>query len=252
METLFIGKNVIFLPETSSTNSYAIDLLKNVNLPEGTVVHTAHQTKGKGQRGSSWIADPASNLTASLVTKPAFLDLGKQFFLYIVAALAVYDTTSELCDNGQIDIKIKWPNDILANRQKIAGILIENNLTNGKIGWSVTGVGLNLNQSVFPDGMNATSVKKLTGGEHGVDNALQILCYHYEKFYLMLRQERYDLLREKYLGRLFGLYSEMDFTIGAVERTLRVEGIGDNGLLVLSDGNNCRMEYDVKEVKWHY
>ena len=49
METLFIGKNLIFLPEVHSTNSYATHLLKNVNLPEGTVIHAAHQTQGKGQ-----------------------------------------------------------------------------------------------------------------------------------------------------------------------------------------------------------
>ena len=81
METLFIGKNIIFLPEIDSTNSYATNLLKNVKLPEGTVLHTANQTHGKGQRGRSWIAQSTSNLTASVILKPLFLNLKNQFFL---------------------------------------------------------------------------------------------------------------------------------------------------------------------------
>ena len=74
---------MIFLPEVTSTNSYAMNLLKNVNLPEGTVVQTTNQTQGKGQRGSRWMADPTSNLTVSIVLKPTFLELKNQFYLYL-------------------------------------------------------------------------------------------------------------------------------------------------------------------------
>jgi BirA family transcriptional regulator, biotin operon repressor / biotin---[acetyl-CoA-carboxylase] ligase len=126
METLFVGKNTIFLPEIPSTNSYATHLLKNVNLAEGTVVHTANQTQGRGQWDKRWSSEPSSNLTVSVVLKPTFLELKKQFLLYQIAALACYDTIAGLLNNSQYDIKIKWPNDILINRKKTAGILIEN------------------------------------------------------------------------------------------------------------------------------
>src|SRR5688572_20998788 len=115
MDTLFIGKNPIFLPHTDSTNSYAIGLLKNVNLPEGTMVHTAFQSNGKGQRGSAWTSEPLSNLAVSFVLKPTFLALKNNFYLYKVAALACFDTLSEILGKRQFDIKIKWPNDMLVN-----------------------------------------------------------------------------------------------------------------------------------------
>src|SRR5687768_13391551 len=103
METLFIGKKTIFLSETESTNSYAIDLLKNVNLLEGTIVQAARQTAGRGQRGNSWASESDSNLTASVILRPSFLDLKQQFFLYKIAALACREAIaaaieSESCD----------------------------------------------------------------------------------------------------------------------------------------------------------
>ena len=162
METLFIGSNIIFLPEVDSTNSYATELLKNVNIAEGTVIHTAHQTQGKGQRGNSWEAQIASNLTTSIVLKPSFLELKNQFFLYQITALACYDLMAELLNNSQYDIKIKWPNDILVNKKKIAGILIENVITHSTLNYSVIGIGINVNQLLFTDGINATSLKKLS------------------------------------------------------------------------------------------
>lgn len=252
MQTLFIGKNIIFLPETESTNSYAINMLKNVNLAEGTVVHTAHQTKGKGQRGSVWKVDPASSLTASIILKPNFLSLKNQFFLYQILALACYDTMAELLNNSQIDIKIKWPNDILLNKKKSAGILIENNVTNNYLNWSVAGVGINVNQENFEEAFNATSLKLMTGKQLEVKEVLNILCIHLEKFYLMLRGNKLEELKKTYLGRIFGINTWMDFERNGTVYNYFVEGISDNGLLLLQSKSGELYEVDVKEVKWLY
>ena len=252
METLFIGKNIIFLPEIHSTNSYATDLLKNVNLPEGTVVHAANQTQGKGQRGASWSAEPERNLTASLILKPRFLSVKNQFFLYEVAALACYDAMAEILDSSQIDIKIKWPNDILVNRKKIAGILIENNILNNHVNWCVTGIGINVNQEMFAPGIQATSLKLITGNNYSVDYVLQLVCKHFEKHYLALMNSKVDAIHSNYLNHLFGLHSYLDFEIQGAVKTLLVKGLGDTGLLVLENEAGVEMQVDVKEVKWIY
>lgn len=252
METLFIGKNMIFLPETESTNSYAIDLLKNVNLPEGTVIHTANQTKGKGQRGSIWNTDVASNLTASVILKPDFLSLKNRFFLYQVLALACYDTMAELLNTSQFDIKIKWPNDILINRKKIAGILIENNIVNNRFNWSVAGIGINVNQQNFDKAFNATSLKHLSGKDFIVNNVLELLCTHLEKYYLMLRSNKREAVKNSYLLHLFGLNTWMDFEKSGTVLSYFVEGISEEGLLVLQSKSGVLHEVDVKEVKWLY
>lgn len=250
METLFIGKSPIFLPQTDSTNSYAIGLLKNVNLNEGTVVHTAFQSSGKGQRGSSWNSEPLSNLAASIILKPSFLELKNHFYLYQVAALACFDTLSELFDKRHFDVKIKWPNDILVNGRKICGILIENTIMGEYLKNSVIGVGMNLNQQQFPGLPNATSYKMLTGESITEKQVLQALCAHLEHHYMALKQGRLDVIKERYLEHLYGLDQRLQFEFKSSVRHLLVKGVSSNGLLHLVDEQGGDIEADVKEVKW--
>lgn len=250
MQTLFIGKNIIFLPETESTNSYASDLLKNVNLPEGTLVHTAHQTRGRGQRGSVWKSDPASNLTVSILLKPTFLELKNHFFLYQILALACHDTLAQQLNNSQIDIKIKWPNDLLVDRRKIAGILIENNITHGRINWCVAGIGLNVNQLLFPSDLNATSLQLAAGHEFVLGSVMASLCEHLERYYLLLRSGRLEDIRQLYLSRLLGLGAWMPFEQSGVVHDLFVEGVSEEGRLRLRRRSGEVNDVDVKEVRW--
>ncbi|HRH11767.1 MAG TPA: biotin--[acetyl-CoA-carboxylase] ligase, partial [Bacteroidia bacterium] len=109
MDTLFVGRNIIFLPEVESTNSYAISMLKNVNIAEGTLIQTDDQLQGRGQRGNAWYSEKGRDLITSFVFKPVFLDLNKQFVLYEITALAVYDLLAQYLNVSQYDIKIKWP-----------------------------------------------------------------------------------------------------------------------------------------------
>lgn len=250
METLFIGKNLIFLPEVHSTNSYATHLLKNVNLPEGTVIHAAHQTQGKGQRGAVWSAEAALNLTASVILKPVFLSIQNQFFLYQIAALACYDAMAELLEESQFDIKIKWPNDILIYQKKIAGILIENTILNDQINSTVMGIGINVNQELFGPGIQATSLKLLKNKTLEVETVLNLLCKHLEKHYLCLLNSRYEIVQKLYLSHLYGLNEILDFECKGQREKLRVKGLGTGGLLLLEDEHGQQREADVKEIKW--
>jgi len=252
METLFIGKNIIFLPEIHSTNSYAIDLLKNVNLPEGTVVHALNQTHGKGQRGSAWNAEPERNLTASFILRPTFLDLKNQFFLYQIVALGCYDAMAEILDSSQIDIKIKWPNDILVNGKKIAGILIENTIHNNQISWCVAGVGMNVNQEIFDQKMKATSLKNITGKNYSIDYVLQVVCQQLEKHYLALLNSKKEAITSTYLKNLFGLNEFRDFEWNGKVESFCVKGVGESGLLVLQNEAGVEKQMDVKDIKWIY
>lgn len=252
MEALFVGKNIFFLNEIDSTNSYATLLLKNVNLPEGTVIHTQHQKKGKGMRGNSWFAEPESNLTCSIVLYPSFLNIEKQFLLYQMAALAVYDTTAELLENSHFDIKIKWPNDILVNRKKIAGILIENSISDKNMNWSVVGIGLNINQRVFNEQHKATSVYQLTQINRDISIALQTLCKHLEKYYLMLKSGEENLVTSAYLNAMFSYNQRMQFESNGKREEWIVRGVGASGLLLLEALDGKQIEADVKDFIWHY
>lgn len=250
METLFIGQNAIYLTHVESTNSYAMELLKNVNLAEGSVIYTTNQTHGKGQRGNSWVAEPGLNLAASIVIKPGFLSIKKVHFLYIISALAVYDLMAQLLNSSQYDIKIKWPNDILVNSKKIAGILNENVLHNNGISYSIIGIGININQSNFSELQTATSLKTLTNDSYEPKVILEILCSHFENHYLKLKNEHYDLLLNAYYGHFYKFNDFHEFTLDEKKETLFVKGISDSGKLHLIDSNKKDRYFDVKEINW--
>ena len=197
MNTLFIGKNVLFLPEVESTNTYAINLLRNVNAIEGTVIYTNNQTQGKGQRGTVWSSEIGKNITLSIILQPKFLSINQSFYLSKITALACYDVLTEILDASHYDIKIKWPNDILVNKKKIGGILIENNLNGSHIQHAVIGVGLNVNQQNFGElGDIATSLFKEKNKNYDTSFIMELLFSKLEKWYLKLISTRLKKFEE--------------------------------------------------------
>lgn len=251
MSTLFIGQNRVFLPETHSTNSYATELLKNVNVIEGTVVHTHNQTQGKGQRGNTWNAEPERNATFSLILKPTFLNSKNSFYLSKITALALYDVLTEILNISQFDIKIKWPNDMLVNRKKIAGVLIENSM-NETLNWSVIGIGLNVNQDDFGTIRTATSLKLLNSTDYSVESVMDVLFIHFEKWYLKLKKGDFDAIDCAYRQHLFAIDTECEFEKGSVRFKATIEGVNESGLLVLKMNDGSLKNFDIKEVSFIY
>lgn len=82
MKTLFVGQNSIHLESVDSTNSYASELLRQIELSEGSIIYTFEQLNGRGQRGNSWESEPFKNVALSLVLYPKFLSVNQQFFTY--------------------------------------------------------------------------------------------------------------------------------------------------------------------------
>lgn len=254
METLFIGKNLLFLTEVESTNTYAMGLLRNVNTVEGTVVYTDNQSRGKGQRGAVWNSAVASNITASIILKPRFLGDDESFFLSKISALAIYDVLTDVLNSSHYDIKIKWPNDILVNSGKIAGILIENNYHQQMLQHSVIGIGLNVNQADFQElAGTATSLKLLTGQQHDRAEVLEKLCRQLEKWYLLLKSGNRGRIRETYLARLKGMNQTLTFSIpGEANMPFRAKivDVDRGGKLCLEMEDAQLRRFDVKELRF--
>lgn len=197
--TLFIGKNLIFVPECHSTNDLAIAKSHEPDIVEGTVVITDNQTAGRGQRGNVWKASPGMNLTFSMILKPAFLQPKDQFYLNIVTSLAVRDFLQTKTD---AEIKVKWPNDVLVDGKKLCGILIENQLQGNRISNTVAGIGLNINQRVF-DLPTATSLTLITNKTFILPDVFEQLLSHIEGRYLELVQGKYKELLAHYEQALY-------------------------------------------------
>lgn len=243
--TLFTGKNLIFVPECHSTNTLALQFCQQKSVADGTVVITNHQTAGRGQRSNTWEAEPGKNLTFSVVFRPGFLAVNEQFYLSVFTALALVDF---LAGKTNQDIHIKWPNDILVHGKKICGILIENQIQGTRIQASVIGIGLNINQQQFTI-PTATSLQLATGRAFDLNAALDELLQALEQRYLQLSQRKLQLLSEEYHKALFWYGEEHLFEAENNRFTGVITGVDPEGRLLLSVGGEQKV-YQVKEIRF--
>jgi BirA family biotin operon repressor/biotin-[acetyl-CoA-carboxylase] ligase len=246
-ETLFIGNHIVRLGEVDSTNTFTMGLLRGADIAEGAVVTAKIQTSGRGQRGNSWFSEPGKNITCSILLKPVFLGVTRQFDLTRAVALGISDLLTDLLPGTQVHIK--WPNDIIADGKKVAGILIENIVNGEQLSASVVGIGMNVNQSNFGgDAPHAISVFQLTGKEFEIENAMQHLFSHIEARYLQLRAGQNAKLREDYHARLFKLGVMSRYTDFKTIFDATLENISEEGMLCLRDGDGLERRFGFKEV----
>ena len=165
------------------------------------MVAGVNQTAGRGQRGNRWFSAPGDNLTFSFLLRPESLPAREVMALTCFATLAVRDA---LRAEGA-EAVIKWPNDIYVGKRKICGMLVENGLEGADIAWSVIGIGINLNQTVFPGGvLNPTSLKRLTGKSYDPADFLEKLCRGLaSRLPDLATPERRKALRDAYEKDLF-------------------------------------------------
>ena len=157
---------LIKLDAIDSTNDYLKQLARKSELENYTIVLTNEQTNGKGQMGAKWISEPGKNLTMSILIKDIQLNNQNIFNLNIAISLSV---AKVLFLMNIPNIKIKWPNDIMADSKKLAGILIENTIKpDGSIN-TVVGIGFNLNQTNFKNLPQATSLCCITGVAYDIE-----------------------------------------------------------------------------------
>ena len=128
-----------------STNTLALEMLLENRAEEGLIVTTDFQTNGVGQRGKVWESEYEKNLLMSVVLQPNITTAEQQIFNCAIA-LTLYDVLVTYF--GDV-VKIKWPNDIMIGKKKIAGILIQNKALGAIITHTVVGIGMNVNQIQF-------------------------------------------------------------------------------------------------------
>jgi BirA family biotin operon repressor/biotin-[acetyl-CoA-carboxylase] ligase len=197
--TIFLGKDVHFLPECHSTNDKAIQMIKERVAHEGTVIICENQTHGKGQRGNKWLSEKGLNLTFSLVLKPNFMDLSEQFYLN----MAISNSIRKLFQEYIPDVKVKWPNDLIVPEYgKIGGVLIENTFSSDGWEFAVVGIGLNINQQVF-ESPKATSLAKITGNQFDLKELFRLLVTQIEQGYLFLKRGNWAQIKSEYLFNLY-------------------------------------------------
>lgn len=239
----FQTNHVHYLPSCHSTNEVAQDLLRS-EVTEGTVVITDDQFAGKGQTGNRWRSFRGQNLTFSLILRPTFLMPKEQFLITVILSLGIKEALEEILPG---EAKIKWPNDIFFNNEKIAGLLIENVLRGNYYDSCVAGIGLNVNQTEFPDDISATSIKLVTNEELDLNLMLNSLMKSIAGFYLKLNNDR-NLLWESYHLSMLGLGEERKFEAGGDEFIGIIQGTDEFGRLLIKKGNEV-LVFQHKEVQ---
>jgi BirA family transcriptional regulator, biotin operon repressor / biotin---[acetyl-CoA-carboxylase] ligase len=209
------GQPYLYAPECESTQL----LLLGTSLPEGAVAATEHQTGGKGRHGRTWTDVPRQAILASVLLRPPPDRHLPE--LSLVSAVAVAETIDAATG---LSSQIKWPNDVMLNRRKVAGILSE--LGDGAV---VVGIGINANQA--REGLPADaptepgSLRSLTGTTYDRAALLASLLHRLER--------GYDAWREGGLDALYGEIGARDFLRG---RRVTVDGEPATALQILRDG----------------
>jgi len=190
-----IGDRLLYLPIVESTNTLAMQLAYE-RPEEGLVVLTDSQTAGKGRRGRRWVDVPGCNVLMSILFRPLF----PPHILVMITSLAVVDSIADSC---QVAATIKWPNDVLIEDHKVAGILIETSHDSSGRMVAVAGIGVNVNGSIkelaehasmqVPLTAIATTLESACGHVVSREVFIARLLQYIEKSYFALQQEIAEL-----------------------------------------------------------
>lgn len=231
LKTEWLGKHIIYEEIMDSTNLYAKRVGENQKIDEAVVV-AGQQTAGRGRRGRDWLS-PKGNCYFSVLLKPDILaECASR--LTLVAALALAETIDRISD---LQVQIKWPNDIVVNGKKLCGILTESNIDVDGLKYVVIGVGVNANQMEFDTEIESTATSILIQTGQKVDCGYLIATFLnlFEKmFETFVQTQDLSLLLERYNALLVNCNKEVRI-LGGDEWTGVALGINESGELLVRD-----------------
>ncbi len=244
---ILFKKKIIYLPECSSTNTYALNKVKLRELEEGSIIITDNQTAGRGQINNKWESEPYKNINISIVLQPYFIDPKDVFILSMLISNSIHKTLVKYLDSR---LKVKWPNDIYFNNKKLVGILIENIIIGNKIKASVIGIGINVNQRKF-NCKKATSILLECNKNIDLKILRDDLLYNIFSDYNILKLEiNKSEIKSFYINNLYrkiGSYLFRDKK-GIFRGTIK--DIDEIGRLIILDLEGNVRSYIPKEVKF--
>lgn len=243
LETKIIGNNIIYFDTIDSTNDYAKKIaLKEL---EGTIIISEEQTKGKGRIGRKWHSKSKEGIWMSIILKPEITIVNAPFITSIAGASIV-----KALNNLGVKATIKWPNDIIINNKKVAGILTELSAGCDKINYIVLGIGINVKTKEFSQEISeiATSLYK-EGYKISRVNIIINILKEFEDLYLQyinknLKSKTLDICRK------YSAIIEKDVYLinGTGKELVRCLDINKDGNLIVRSKDNVIKEIISGEV----
>lgn len=194
-DSLF-SKNMVFRETVKSTNVLAKELALT-GAPDGTIVLAEEQTAGKGRMGRRWISPGYKDILCSLLLRPS-LPVNQVFVLTMILAVAVIDGIRA---KSNLNVMIKWPNDLYIDRNKLGGILTEFSQKHGLLEYVILGLGLNVNsmpeeEQGLPN--PAASILKETGGMVSRNELVTEILTRFDGYYRDVLTGRIEYLNERW------------------------------------------------------
>jgi BirA family biotin operon repressor/biotin-[acetyl-CoA-carboxylase] ligase len=232
--------------ECASTNDIAAAWARDAHdpAPHGGVIIADSQTGGRGRLGRRWHSPPGENLYFSCVLRPK-LPIARVPAITLCAGLAVCEVVNSL----GVEASIKWPNDVWVGERKLAGVLTEMSTRSQHVESVIVGVGVNVNSTIFPDDLEATSIRLETGVEQERSGLLDALLLSMDKWV-----ERYLEGGVPALAAAF----ESHNLLGGRDVQVRIEGaliagrvasLADDGSLLVEDKSGVQHKVIAGEVQ---
>lgn len=228
------------LGTTPSTQDMVHDLAQTGE-PEGLVIQSLQQTKGRGRHGNLW-SSPMGNLYMSVLLRP-LCRADKAGQMAFVAGVALSAAIDEVIEDGHLKT-LKWPNDVLIDNKKVSGILLESKLdAHGRVDYLIVGTGVNI--FAPPDiGIGLDSVKK---ERLAVNTFRDLFLKQLRAYYLEWQDKGFAEIRKTWLKQAHGLCSPMKIRLPEVTYEGIFCGIDDDGVL-LADVDGQRRTFTSGEV----
>jgi BirA family transcriptional regulator, biotin operon repressor / biotin---[acetyl-CoA-carboxylase] ligase len=223
--------NLIIYEDIDSTNSEALRLAK-AGVDGNFVIWAQNQTQGRGRNGRQWESVKNNLFTSILLSPDCKLESLSQ--LSFVTALAVHDAIASILKKNKItaELNLKWPNDVLVNGSKIAGILLESiNVKSFQRNYLVVGIGVNINTAPQIEGRSITCLKDILGQELEAGYVFNKVLAYFDLYYKKWQQEGFINIRKQWLkrahninnvitidsghNRVSGIFKDIDFN-GAI------------------------------------
>jgi BirA family biotin operon repressor/biotin-[acetyl-CoA-carboxylase] ligase len=218
------GRPLVLMSTTESTNDEAKRAAREGVLSGALFVAEA-QTKGRGRFGRAWHSPEGENLYASFVLRPA-LPPNVVPSVTLAAGLAALDAIAPRVAPRAAGLK--WPNDVLVDDRKIAGILSEAQMTDGKLGWLVVGIGINVRTGAFPGELAQNATSLALSGARDLDRSALLVDLS------CALSRRLDALAKDGLADLVRQFSAKDALLG---RSITIEGSPAVALGIAGDGS---------------
>lgn len=233
-----IGKNLIVLDSVDSTND-CLKKLGNEGSENGTVVVAREQTKGKGRLGRTWQSKKDDGIAFSVLLRPNVAP-SEVSAITPLAGLAVCKAIREYT---KLDCVIKWPNDIIVGRKKLVGILTEMSAEFDAVEYVITGIGINIDHTSFPEeiAFKATSLLLETGRHIDKNEFLACVLEHLENEFVKNNLELTPTALSEYTDLCATVGRSVTFQRGTRRISGMAVGVSEHGELkvMMSDGTIC-------------